>query len=835
MSRRGVVAMTALFAAQFLHGQTAGGAGPRPAGSLELGQAGDLPHRLVLIKVDGLPANLIDHYLDQTDPKTGRSVLPWMHHIFLERGTRVRNFYVRGISLSAPSWSMLDTGQHLTIRANAEFDRLTPRVYDYLNFFPFYAGYARLRRVDMPGVEVLDHFGVPLLLDEFSPEERYESLQLFQRGVRWTTLTESFKNRVVRPARDLINEWETGFEMSPGLEEQEEKELIAALANPKILYLDYYSGDYDHSGHLTEDEPTQLAVIKQLDARLGRIWNAIQTSPLASATVLAMVSDHGMNSKPGTYSQGYNLVKLFNSEEGGGHHVVTVRHPLTEFKLRGLDPFVSHVVTPSREASYLLNQTDYPTVLLDPDGNERASVQLRNSDLNAIHILLLQLKRADLDSRQRSAIKEAVLRIIGANRPALARTLSQLDEELTALLRAIERQRALIAGDPKKWSKEDRDGGMDDAARRHLVTLETWQSDERGYKEYTRAMERLLNLKAPDLEPERIRVESLVPKGVMGDPNSIGQLQNYVVGLSRTGIAMTADGSVDLDRSFRRLNYFSTLAGVRVRNLVQPDLGTTPIDFVAVRTPKEAFASSLSSEDQPDSDPVFICSDERHEAVLLSRVREGTLWLQFMPVRDLTEDAEGTVHFTAMPWADGFPLRLFEDPELSIHGDRADWLNTWHTEREWFEAIHRTRYSNGIIGLHEHFQRWQPEGVAPVFRVADERDWPVLRRFAARRRELTEFDLLILASDHWNFNVRGFNPGGNHGSFLRISTHSVLMAAGSGVPVGLEIERPYDSLSLVPTLLSLVGRLKGERSRNYPGPVIEEMLSPARVGSATPQ
>lgn len=82
-------------------------------------------------------------------------------------------------------------------------------------------------------------------------------------------------------------------------------------------------------------------------------------------------------------------------------------------------------------------------------------------------------------------------------------------------------------------------------------------------------------------------------------------------------------------------------------------------------------------------------------------------------------------------------------------------------------------------------------------------------------------DLLVLANDHWNFNVRGFNPGGNHGSFFRISTYSVLTLAGAGIPQGLSIERPYDTLSLVPTLMSLTGR--GEPS-SYPGPVIEELL-----------
>jgi hypothetical protein len=189
--------------------------------------------RLVLVKVDGLPADRVERLIQQIDPETGRSVLPWMRYIFLERGAWVQNFYVRGISLSAPSWSMLDTGQHLTIRGNAEFDRFMPRVYDYLNFFPFYVGYARLERADMPGVEVLDQFGVPLLLDEFPPEARHESMQLFQRGVRWTTLKDSVKNQVARPARELINELETGIEMAPGIDREEEKELIAALADPQ--------------------------------------------------------------------------------------------------------------------------------------------------------------------------------------------------------------------------------------------------------------------------------------------------------------------------------------------------------------------------------------------------------------------------------------------------------------------------------------------------------------------------------------------------------------------------------------------------------------------------
>ena len=51
-----------------------------------------------------------------------------------------------------------------------------------------------------------------------------------------------------------------------------------------------------------------------------------------------------------------------------------------------------------------------------------------------------------------------------------------------------------------------------------------------------------------------------------------------------------------------------------------------------------------------------------------------------------------------------------------------------------------------------------------------------------------------------------FNPGGNHGSFLRISTHSVWMMAGAGVPAKCRVEQPYDSLKFASTVLQLVGR-----------------------------
>jgi hypothetical protein len=55
----------------------------------------------------------------------------------------------------------------------------------------------------------------------------------------------------------------------------------------------------------------------------------------------------------------------------------------------------------------------------------------------------------------------------------------------------------------------------------------------------------------------------------------------------------------------------------------------------------------------------------------------------------------------------------------------------------------------------------------------------------------------------------------------------------TGIPRGLLVDRPYDTLSFVPTLLALTGQLQrqdplpslSERGfRRFPGPVIEELI-----------
>ncbi|HEV3468583.1 MAG TPA: alkaline phosphatase family protein [Pyrinomonadaceae bacterium] len=791
----------------------------------------------------------------ERDRRTGKSVLPWFEHVFYERGTRLSNFYVRGMSLSGPSWSLLDTGQHLQIKGNVEFDRYTLHSYDYLNFIPFWIANAGGGRVDMPGAELLDELGIPLLADAYPYDERFVSFQLYQRGNRWTTLQRGLKNAVSsRGLRDFIDEWNTvGVGGRDILNAQQERELMEKLRDPRVRYLDFYTTDFDHAAHHNRDRATQLAALKELDALVGRIWAAIQETPQAAETALVVVSDHGTNTDERVYSQGYNLVKLLGSAGGGGHHVVTKRRLLNDYALKGIYPLIPLIYTTTEESFYLKGRsTTYPTALVDFDGNERASVHLRDSDLNLLHILLLELRRDRLPEPLRRAARDAFFATLERRRPRWRRTFEELRAELGALRKLIERQRQIVESQPKKFTQADRDAGRDKEARRHFARLDSWEADERKYAAYARQLANLLALDPARFQPSRVRAEDLFAPGAMGDANTIHGLQNYVVGPAAGGLALGPGGALDMEQSFRRVNYFDLLGRLSVINNVQPGVASRPVDFVAVRVPAEAVREALG-EDLRADEVIWLYGGRERQALILART-EGALRLRYLPVSDLRQGADGRVRLGRAAWGPGLPLKLWEDARLSLPNgtDREGWLSGWHTDLEWLRAAHRTQYSNAVVGLHEQLGRHPTEAADDTSPGLAE-DERLLRRFRRRQRELVETDLLIFANDHWNFDVRGFNPGGNHGSLFRVSAHSTLMLAGgdrTGVPRGLAVEEPYDSLSFMPTLLALTGQLEDGTTRpvpalwrmgyrRFPGRLIREIFEareerPAPVAANTP-
>jgi hypothetical protein len=794
--------------------------------------------RVVIVKIDGLPYELVERFVRETDPLTGKSRLPWFDHIFFANGTRLTNFYVRGMSLSAPSWSMVDTGQHLQIKGNVEFDRDILHTYDYLNFIPFYFKQATGADVDMPGTEVLDSLGVRMLIDAYDNYQRLPGSQLYGRGSRIASLQRAGESKFLRHPVQLAGEFFTGLDTRNIVYDQIERELIERLNDPRTRYMDLLQMSFDHAAHHSNDRETHLEVLREMDAMLGRLWTAIQKSPMASETTFIVVSDHGFNTDEHVISQGFNLVNLLGSYGGGGHHVVTKRRLLMDYSVKAINPLVPPITTTTSQSFYLKGESaNYPTALLDFDGNERAGLHLRNSDLNVLHLLLQQLQRKDLPPQLRNATTDALLVAVAQDRVNWQSDLDRFDEVLAALRRAIETQRALCESQPKKFSLAEVELGRDDNAHRICIQATQWTELEKSYSTYVATMRNLLSLRKENLAPSKLKIEELIPKDAMGQRNTIHDLQNYVVGLGKDGLVQKGDGSLDLERSFLRINYFDLIHQQVVRNNLQPGVSTHPVDFIATRIPRETIAPVLSADLQPDDDVIWLYGGPDRQALILPRGEAtGQLHLRYLPIANLSQDAQGSIHFEQAEWKLGLPLRMLEDPRLDVPGaDRGAWLNDWHTDLEWLRALHKTQYSNGFIGLHEQFTQFTAPGTdvnAPDL-SADER---LVRGFHRRQRRLVETDLLILANNHWNFDVRGFNPGGNHGSFFRISTHSTLMFAGgerTGIPRGLAVTEPYDSLSVVPTVLALTGDLQPDNQpveslakrgfTKFPGRVIPEV------------
>ena len=794
--------------------------------------------RVVILKVDGLPYEMIDRFARERDPVTGASRLPWFDHVFYANGTRITNFYVRGMSLSAPSWSLVDTGQHLQIKGNVEFDRDILHTYDYLNFLPFIAKQATRGNVDMPGTEVLDTVRVPILVDAYDNYQRKVGSQLYGRGAPIALLQRAAESKFLRNPIDLAAEFVSGLETRNIIFDQEERELVEKLKDPRVGYLDLLMMSFDHNAHHNNDRDSHLHTLQEIDAVIGRLWTAIQKSPMAADTAFVIVSDHGFNTDEQVISQGFNLVKLLGSANGGGHHVITKRRLLMEYSVKGVNPFVPPITTAASQSYYLKNQGDeYPTALLDFDGNERAGLHLRNTNLNLIQILFQQLQRRDLSPQLRAAARDAFFRAIDHDRKYWQDDLDQFDLELAALGRAAEKQRELCLAQPKKFTPDEMELGRDDNARRICIQSKQWAEFKTHYGEYVSTMRNLSALKRESFDPMKLKIEDLVPTDSMGRRNSVHELQNYVVGLSRDGLVLNKDGSLDLDRSFIRLNYFDLLHEQAVRNNVQPAVSNHPIDFIATRIPLASIALALSEDLKADNDPVWLYAGKDRQALILPRGESaGQLQLRYLPIANLTQDANGSIHFDRADWKSGFPLKMLEDPRLDVpDGDRSAWLDQWHTDIEWLHALHKTQYSNGLIGLHEQFTQFIAPGMdADMTNLsADERE---LREFHLRQRRLCESDVMIFANNHWNFDVRGFNPGGNHGSLFRISTHSTLMFAGgdnTGIPRGLAVTEPYDNLSVVPTVLALTRRIGSNNQPDdslskrgffkFPGRVITEV------------
>ena len=71
-------------------------------------------------------------------------------------------------------------------------------------------------------------------------------------------------------------------------------------------------------------------------------------------------------------------------------------------------------------------------------------------------------------------------------------------------------------------------------------------------------------------------------------------------------------------KSFLRVNYFSLLAGVTVRNNVQPGVENRPVDFVAVRLDADGVNAALGKDSRAD-EVFWLYGGPNSQALILAR------------------------------------------------------------------------------------------------------------------------------------------------------------------------------------------------------------------------
>ena len=395
-----------------------------------------------------------------------------------------------------------------------------------------------------------------------------------------------------------------GFEMREVIVNQNLKDVITLVdQSPDIDYLDMFSGSFDHISHDNNDRESQLATMQNIDRLIGSIWVAIGKSSRANETALVVVSDHGFTSTEDIYSQGFSLVRLFGGSAGGGHHIITKRWLMMDYSVKGIYPFTPLIRTNSKDSKYLKGMVDeYVTALVDFDGNERSTIHFRNSDLNVLHILLLELFTQKLDPKTKKAATDALFRVIEKNRVNWQTTVDELSVELAALNRRAERDELIVAGFPERLPQDALDLGIGHGNTRFAAHTRHSAGDVSRYGDYVASLKRLLALKPTDLDPKKLKIEDIIAQGAMGEQNSVSQLQDYVVGPGRRGLELSADGSLDFEKSFERINYFDLLLDQRVRNNTQIKIGDRPVDFIAkahkVGTDSQLHRDDFGADDQ---------------------------------------------------------------------------------------------------------------------------------------------------------------------------------------------------------------------------------------------
>ena len=837
--------------------------------------------RLILIKADGLSPDLLaalcfperqdywnrisykknlrralDFYIEQT----GRMiVLPNIRHYFFEDGVYLENFYSETLTLSPVAWSVIDTGQPSVIKGNATFSRDSSYLRYHLDGLRDTIDSLRVGGNMTASLWGLDQIGVSLMSDAFNPDRTWSSLQFFRRTANRGMLLELGKHWLHNDKNGLLEITKSHLaRMATGLDYPELSQKITGLITAKKILekdllgeekYDYISPLFtliDHQQHVDPHPQNLIHWIAKLDELIGHIFSAVEQSSRKDKTVVALVSDHGSEIQPGKTAFSFPITREFRTQLFGGH---TVKTMLVENSWSSLTTPVAGIDSPriyeSQDSPYGEHsggEKGFVTCFIDNFGNGRSAINLRNDDLNRLHLLLQKIKLSNPKSKSWN-------QMVSMFRDTWEKTRKWLEPDL------------VLYEDYHEGAK-DMAADLLSETNKHLFPKTpmrpkniAWRLKQEAKRDATQiaSLKLLLSLRFSDdnkrkgplfekMAQSDFKISSLIPKGFLGIPNQIIQLSRYTIGLDQDLKWITT--TVDSKGKRIPLNYYSIFSEYKAPN--KPDNGNpNPSDLIVTRLPNPKAIEALQTiawrktQEQRIRNVVWIKSTTRNrsdkggEALIIETLNGN---IQYLPIEKLVQSEDHSIRFILSKGPD--PLGLIDHIQHQTKNSAStlDWFSQFHPREDWLEGTFSSAYSTAICTILDiindptevfidspDFQHYLTQFSSPDKK---ERYLRGLKRKYANQQP----DFRVWSSELWNFNSSTRTAGGSHSGFRPIVSRTAFLVWGGNdtkVDKGKTVSKVGTTLDLVPTLAQALGMLdKNNKIISKPGSTPERVFVP---------
>ncbi len=816
------------------------------------------PKRLILMKSDGLPPDMLaamtfperqdlwdrlpygEEYRKQVDiylKQTGKQILlPNIRKYLFEDGVWVSNTYSETLTLSAVAWSVIETGQHSVVKGHGTFSRDTAYLRSHLDGFRDTLDALKYRGGKTSALWTLDQVGVSLMLDAYDLERTWTSPHIYRRignrdlllemGKRWL---DNYKDGFGNIVRSHLSRQVTGLDYI-----EFAQELAGFMTARNVLERDLTGAErfdfisplftlMDHQQHIDPHPKNMIHWLVKADLIVGEIFEAVEKSDRRDDTIVALVSDHGSEIQPGNVAFSFPITKVFRTPIFGGHTVKTL---LVESAWNALSTPIPGIDFPrTYESDYSpygkksgseAGEDGYVTCFIDSFGNARSTVNLRNDDINRLHLILMRLKE--------KPDPERFQKLRGLFKTTLDQTRRWLEPDLALFEDYHLGSLDLIRGlEPKA------DGYSQDSR---------WRLDEEAKRDAPQiaALKRLLSVR---FEPGEgglqfdqafsgdFKIEDFIPKGYFGPANTIHQLSHYTMGLDQE--LRWVQSTVDPQGNPVAMDYFQILDDYQAPNAPVNGL-RNPFDFIATRPHTDQIrpallAKELVAEGDALQNVVWVKStadDNPRKGGEALIIQTWDNRIKYVPVSGLKQAGDGSFSFDLGDGVD--PLALLRGEGFQPKSSEVsplEWARAFHPRQDWLEATHLTEYSTAVCILLDivndpvdefidatDFQKYMVHFSGEEMKQRYLRG--LKRKFANQQP-----DFIVWADELWNFNSKARTSGGSHAGLRpMVARTTFLVWGGDNTPVarGRVVDQVATTLDVAPTLFRAAGMLDADNN-----------------------